>query len=249
MRREGGGGSSRAMAPVNRRCGPAAPHLPCAHVDAATPGRCRTHPALTRHRSGGRRPDQVLHPGKGSPPASAQRRRPRTPRRRNRHRGPAGVEGVPTVVVCDDEAVADLAVHCGCEPMMTMTRGLNAVVAEAMEHLRHRGVARVMVAHADLPRPEALTTIATDRQLAIVPDHRLDGTNVLILPSDEARCVTYGPGSFRRHLRALTALARDRHLRLDVLRDHQLGLDLDHPSDLSHPVTSTTRHQGAPHDR
>lgn len=93
MRREGDGESSRAMAPVNRRCGPAAPHLPCAHVDAATPGRCRTHPALTRQRSGGRRPDQVLHPGKGSPPASAQRRRPRTPRRRNRHRGPAGVAG------------------------------------------------------------------------------------------------------------------------------------------------------------
>lgn len=93
MRREGGGGSSRAMTPVNRRCGPAAPHLPCGHVDAATPGRCRTHPALTRHRSGGRRPDQVLHPGKGSPPASAQRRRPRTPCRCDRHRGLGGVTG------------------------------------------------------------------------------------------------------------------------------------------------------------
>jgi len=158
------------------------------------------------------------------------------------------LQGVPTVVVCDDETVADLAAHCGCEPMMTMTRGLNAVVAEAMEHLHHRGVARVMVAHADLPRPEALATIATSHQLAIVPDHRLDGTNVLILPSDEARCVSYGPGSFRRHLGALTSLARDRGLRLDVIRDHQLGLDLDHPSDLSHPVTSTSRHQGASHD-
>lgn len=158
------------------------------------------------------------------------------------------LQGVPTVVICDDEAVADLAVHCGCEPLVTMTRGLNAVVAEAMEHLHHRGVARVMVAHADLPRPEALATIAAGRQLAIVPDHRLDGTNVLILPTDEARCVAYGPGSFRRHLGALTALARDRRLRLDVIRDHQLGLDLDHPSDLSHPVTSTAPHQGASHD-
>lgn len=157
------------------------------------------------------------------------------------------LQGVPTVVVCDDDAVADLAVHCGCEPMMTMTRGLNAVVAEAMEHLHHRGVGRVMVAHADLPCPEALGSIAAGHQLAIVPDHRLDGTNVLILPSDEARCVSYGPGSFRRHLGALTALAHDRGLRLDVIRDHQLGLDLDHPSDLSHPVTSTTRHQGASH--
>lgn len=143
---------------------------------------------------------------------------------------------IPTLVICDDDAVASLARSCDAEVRVTPTTGLNAVVREAMAFLHARGVQRAMVVHADLPAPHTLVSIAQRNGIVVVPDQRLDGTNVLMLPTDAADQVAYGPGSFSRHIRSLTTLARQRGLVCEVVRDHALGLDVDQPGDLTHPA-------------
>ena len=143
---------------------------------------------------------------------------------------------IPTLVICDDDAVATLAQSCGAEVLMTSTTGLNTVVREAMGSLCARGVERAMVVHADLPQPHTLPAIAHRNGIVVVPDQRLDGTNVLMLPTDAPDRVAYGPGSFARHIRSLTDLARQRGLVCEVVRDHALGLDVDQPDDLNHPA-------------
>ena len=68
--------------------------------------------------------------------------------------------------------------------------------------VRERGLARVVVAHADLPRARSARPARPRRGrpvVALVPCHRDDGTPVLSLPSTHRFPFAYGPGSFRRH--------------------------------------------------
>jgi len=95
------------------------------------------------------------------------------------------------------------------------------------------GFSRVAVAHADLPRARSLEPVLRDGGLpivSIVPCHRDDGTPVLSLPlplPDGFR-FAYGAGSFRRHART----ARRAGLAVRVVRDPDLGFDVDVPDDL-----------------
>ena len=68
--------------------------------------------------------------------------------------------------------------------------------------------------------------------VTLVPDSRSDGTNVAALPTDTAFQFAYGPGSFRRHLQQ----AIDLGLAVAVRHDPLLGIDIDTPSDLAHPL-------------
>jgi 2-phospho-L-lactate guanylyltransferase len=96
-----------------------------------------------------------------------------------------------------------------------------------------RGLDRAIVAHADLPRAAAgsLVRFAADGArpiAAIVPCHRDDGTPVLAVPTTIPFPFAYGPGSFRQH----AAAARAAGLAVRVVRDPDLGFDVDVPSDL-----------------
>ena len=135
-------------------------------------------------------------------------------------------------VACDDEGVAEWATDHGATVLWHPGVGLNNAVNRSVAELRGLGVAHVVVAHGDLPRPTALAAVATPHTLTLVPDSAGDGTNVASLPTDMPFEFAYGAGSFRRHL----AAAIDAGLTVQVRRDSLLGIDIDTPTDLTHPL-------------
>jgi 2-phospho-L-lactate guanylyltransferase len=138
-------------------------------------------------------------------------------------------------VVCDDDEVADWAVAHGAAVLREPHRGLNQAVDIAATRLTAAGFERVVVVHGDLPIPQSLGAVVamTDPQaVTLVPDRRLDGTNVLAFPLASGMRAAYGAGSFRRHLSAAMTLG----VQVSVVRDAHLAIDLDEPADLEHPL-------------
>lgn len=137
---------------------------------------------------------------------------------------------LPITVVCDDAGVVAWASERGVEALWTARLGLNGAVAKGVEHLRGKGVDRVIVSHADLPfaTPGSLGDLPR-AGVVLVPDRHGDGTNVASVPTDAAFPWSYGPGSFARHRDAAVALG----LPLTVVRDLDLGWDVDTPADLT----------------
>jgi len=108
---------------------------------------------------------------------------------------------------------------------------LDGAAVIGRDWVRERGLARVVVAHADLPRARSLAPLTRDAGrpvVALVPCHRDDGTPVLSLPVDAPFTFAYGAGSYRRH----AAEARRLGLGLRVLRDPDLAFDVDLNDDL-----------------
>ena len=144
----------------------------------------------------------------------------------------AAADPLPIVVVTSDPEVHAWAAALGIEVVPDPATGLDAAVtAGVAQHLAH-GRDRVVVSHADLPRarPGALVRFAnlTPDIVALVPCHRDDGTPVLSVPAAVDFPFAYGPGSARRHV----AIARGLGLATSVIRDPELGYDVDVPADL-----------------
>lgn len=139
---------------------------------------------------------------------------------------------LPVFVACDHAEVADWAVSHGATVLWHPGVGLNAAVNNSIADLRTRGIGHVVVAHGDLPRARGLAKVAIPGTLTLVPDSRGDGTNVAALPTDLAFQFAYGPGSFLRHLGQAMAAG----IPVAVRRDPLLGLDIDIPADLMHPL-------------
>ncbi len=137
---------------------------------------------------------------------------------------------LPVTVVCDDAGVASWAKERGVEVLWTARLGLNGAVTKGVEHLRDAGIGRVIVSHADLPfaTPGSLGDLPR-AGVVLVPDRHGDGTNVASVPTDAEFPWSYGPGSFARHRDAAVALG----LALMVVRDLDLGWDVDTPADLT----------------
>jgi 2-phospho-L-lactate guanylyltransferase len=138
-------------------------------------------------------------------------------------------------VVCDDDEVADWALSRGAAVLREPHRGLNQAVDLAITRLTAAGFERVVVVHGDLPLPHSLSDVvalANPRGVTLVPDRRLDGTNVLAFPLRSGMRAAYGAGSFQRHLSAAMALG----VPVSVIRDPYLAIDLDEPADLEHPL-------------
>lgn len=138
---------------------------------------------------------------------------------------------LPVYIACDDDEVAEWATAHGATVLWHPREGLNGAVNASIDALRDARVGHVIVAHGDLPRPIGLATVARPGVVTLVPDRHGDGTNVVALPTSSELRLSYGPGSFRRHLTA----AMDAGLRVEVRRDPLLGLDIDTPADLLHP--------------
>jgi 2-phospho-L-lactate guanylyltransferase len=142
--------------------------------------------------------------------------------------GAAGAR--PTVVVSSDRAVRAWARRLGCA-LVDDPGSLDAAADAGRLWARARGLTRVVIAHADLPRARSLDGVARDGDLpivALVPCHRDDGTPVLSVPVTLDFRFAYGPGSFRRH----AAEARRLGAALRVVRDRDLAFDVDLPDDL-----------------
>lgn len=139
---------------------------------------------------------------------------------------------LPVYIACDNTEVADWAAAHGATVLWHPGVGLNAAVNDSVADLRSRGVGHVIVAHGDLPRPQSLPAVVLPGTLTLVPDARGDGTNVAALPTDLAFEFAYGAGSFSRHLAQAVAGG----VPVAVRRDTLLGLDIDTPTDLTHPL-------------
>jgi len=141
---------------------------------------------------------------------------------------------IPVAVVCDDPEVAEWARGHGAIVLWEPGRGLNGAVQSGVAQLAHRGVRRVVVAHADLPMARDLARLVGFGGVTLVPDRRDDGTNVIELPARAGFRFSYGPGSFARHRAECDRLG----IATRVVREPFLTYDVDWPSDLSELVRS-----------
>lgn len=136
----------------------------------------------------------------------------------------------PTFVACDDDEVAEWVSERGAEVLWTPGLGLNGALEHGVDVIAGKGADHVVISHGDLPLASAFDHVCQPGTITLVPDHRLDGTNVQTRPA--ARFVAqYGPGSFRAHL--ATALRAGDRVR--VMVDADLALDVDTIDDLYHP--------------
>lgn len=143
----------------------------------------------------------------------------------------AAAAPLPTVVVCDDDEVADWALDAGARVVWCPDRGLNGAVADGVAALRDAGVGTAIVAHADLPLARELAWIAGFPGVTLIPDRRHDGSNVVAVPTAAGFEFAYGAGSFARHRDEAARLG----LPLRVVADPALGWDVDLPADLAWP--------------
>jgi 2-phospho-L-lactate guanylyltransferase len=145
----------------------------------------------------------------------------------------AAAGSLPVVVVSSADDVRAWASRHGVTAIDD-PGGLDAAVAAGVAWCQGHGMVRCVVAHADLPRAPAgsLARFAADGARPIVdlvPCHRDDGTPVLSVPIPSRFRFAYGPGSFRAH----AANARRAGLAVRVVRDRDLGFDVDLPADLA----------------
>lgn len=141
----------------------------------------------------------------------------------------AACAGTPVWVVCEDDAIAAWATDLGAAVVKNPTPGLNAAVRHGVATLADLGVERVLVTHADLARPASLPDLFDRDGIVLVPDLALDGTNALVVPATSGFSFSYGSRSFARHLSESERLG----LPIHIVRDDDLGLDLDDPADLA----------------
>ena len=134
----------------------------------------------------------------------------------------------PAFVVCDDAAVAEWATTQGARVIWTPKLGLNGAIDHAVAHVADEGAEHVVIAHGDLPLASSFEHLIVRDTVTLVPDHRLDGTNVQARPTTLALPATYGAGSFRHHLRAALALGHT----VRVVTDPRLARDVDTIDDL-----------------
>lgn len=134
---------------------------------------------------------------------------------------------LPVRVVTDDSDVAEWAHSVGVTPIGVGCVGLSESVQAAVHIARSAGFERVIVAHADLPAACDLT-IVRGSGMAIAPDRRRDGSNVLSVPTGAGFRFSYGPNSFDTHLAEAARLG----LAVEVIDAPDLAWDVDEPDDL-----------------
>lgn len=145
----------------------------------------------------------------------------------------AAAGALPIVVVSSAAEVRAWAARASVTVIDDPEGGLDAAARAGLDHHRRRGRARIIVAHADLPRsaPRSLERFGWSEPgiVTIVPCHRDDGTPVFSVPARADSLFAYGPGSARRH----AARARAAGLAVRLVRDPSLGFDVDLPEDLA----------------
>ncbi len=142
----------------------------------------------------------------------------------------AAAHRLPTWVVCDNPAVAELAVANGASVLWRPARGLNPAVTDGVDFLTAEGYDRIVISHADLPLAKDLTWVAdAGPGVTIVPDRRNDGTNVMAVPVGAGFEFAYGIGSAALHRAEADRLG----LVCRVVPHAELGWDVDIPEDLT----------------
>ena len=136
----------------------------------------------------------------------------------------------PVVVVSSAPEVIAWAGALGVEHLADPGT-LDGAATAGRNWVRDRGLARVVVMHADLPLATSLDGVADDGDApvaVVVPDRHDDGNPVLAIPSSVDFEFAYGPGSCARHI----AEARRCGLEVRLVPDRDLGFDVDDAADL-----------------
>lgn len=112
-------------------------------------------------------------------------------------------------------------------------RGLNRALRLAIRAVEESGDGAVMIVHADLPLLTARdidTFVARSQgyELAIGPCKEDRGTNALLLRNPTVIPLSFGNGSFKKHL----SHAKKTKLQYKVVRILGLRFDIDEPRDL-----------------
>ncbi len=139
---------------------------------------------------------------------------------------------LPAVIVCDSEPVRDWAEDVGARVIWTPGLGLNGAVQAGVAQLSGEGCDTAIVAHSDLPLARHLDWVAATPGVTLVPDRKLDGTNVLAVPTDIGFRFAYGAGSFSAHRAEATRLGQQ----VRIVNDARLSWDVDLPADLALPA-------------
>ena len=138
----------------------------------------------------------------------------------------AALEPLETVVVCDDDQVADFATGCGVDVLRTPSRTLNGAVADAYYAMGRYD--QVIIVHGDLRSPEGLGRFRPGPGVTIVTDHHQRGTNVMALPTGLDFHFSYGANSAQLHQREAERLG----VACTVTTDSPWRFDVDEPNDL-----------------
>lgn len=146
------------------------------------------------------------------------------------------LRGIPTLVICDDEEVSDMARQFDAAALHVATPGLNIAVTAARNLLSDLDASTMAVVHSDIMNPSALTSVlgavAQDNsktEAVIVPDRHGLGTNILVVPIAGEFVFSYGANSFQTHCDQ----AVERGLAVQVIEHPQLGWDVDVADDLT----------------
>jgi 2-phospho-L-lactate/phosphoenolpyruvate guanylyltransferase len=139
---------------------------------------------------------------------------------------------LPTVVICDDEDVADFARRNQAKVFVTRASSLNGSVSDAYDNLE--GYNQFIIVHGDLRQPQGLGDYQPGSGVTIVTDHHLTGTNVLSLPAGLDFHFAYGVDSARAHEREAQRL----NLPSLFVTDSPWRFDVDEPDDLNQGLDS-----------
>ena len=134
----------------------------------------------------------------------------------------------PVFIACEDDAVESWARNLGAEILRNPSEGLNEAVDFGFRSLKDRGFESVLITQGDLVYPAGLLSLFVMEEIVIVPDSELDGTNVLVLPTNIDFEFSYGPNSYTRHLKSATMLEAE----VLVVADSPFSFDIDDPDDL-----------------
>ena len=140
-----------------------------------------------------------------------------------------------TVVVTPDPEAAELLSGMGVEVLADRGVGQTAAVELALRRLGEAGdpPSAVALLVADIPLvsgrnlDEAASLAGSEGMVVLTPSSD-GGTNILVQRPPGVLRLSYGPGSFRRHLEE----ALRRGLRVRVYRAAEAEIDVDTPEDL-----------------
>ncbi|MFM8450214.1 MAG: 2-phospho-L-lactate guanylyltransferase [Haliscomenobacter sp.] len=142
-----------------------------------------------------------------------------------------------TLVVSRDPSALAIAREIGARTVLEDgSPNLNSALTRATMLARNFAQRGVLVLPADLPllTREDLTAlfehIHKSPSVVITPDRHANGTNALLVQPGGFIKYSFGVGSFKRHCEM--ALAAGAHL--EIVRNHNIELDLDTPDDLDH---------------
>jgi len=136
------------------------------------------------------------------------------------------VKPYETLVVCDDDDVAEFATRSGAGVFRAVARSLNGAVSEAYASVAEYDQA--IIVHADLRSPHGLGSFQPGPGVTIVTDHHGTGTNVLSLPTALDFHFSYGQDSAALHQREAQRLG----ITCELATNSPWRFDVDEPDDL-----------------